>query len=310
LSLIHEFPLSTGLFHPITTVVSWLALLAVVVIALARARTNRLFSFAVFWYLGSLAVESLPLPIDIVFEHRLYLALLSVLVPVCAGPVLKGKSLKYVLPLALAVALFFGYFTFCRNQVWASDDALWEDVVQKSPNSAEAYNNRGLDVAAKGQQEIAIREFSKAIELKPHYAEAYSNLGSAYAAQDRIDQAISAYGKAIELDPKLAPAYNNRCGAYNEQRKFDLAIADCGKAIELVPEYAEAYFYRGLAYGNQGQNDLGIRDFSKTIELNPDDAQAFYNRAISYTANGQKDLANKDFARAIELDPKLAEQTK
>ena len=161
LSLVHEFPLSTGLFHPFTTVVSWVAFLAVVLIALVRARTWRIFSFAVLWYLGSLAVEALPLPIDLVNEHRLYLALLSLLVPACAWPVLKGKSLKLVLAWGLVVALFFGSFTFSRNQVWASEVSFWEDVVQKSPNTAEPYNNLGNAYFDKGQLDLALQISAK-----------------------------------------------------------------------------------------------------------------------------------------------------
>ena len=341
LSLEHEFPVSAGLFHPFTTVVSWLAFLAVVFIALARARSWRIFSFAVLWYLGSLAVESMPLPIEIVYEHRLYLALLSLIVPACSWPVLKGKSLKMALTWVMVVALFFGFFTFSRNRVWISDIGLWEDILQKFPQYAAAYNHLGLAYAKKGQLDLAIQDYSKAIELDPQYANAYNNLGAAhhatgqfdlaiqdynnaieldptnastyynlgnaYAKKGQFDLAIQDYSNAIELDPKLALAYALRGAAYGDKSQLELAIQDCSKAIELDPILAVAYFNRGLAYAVKGRLDLAVQDFNKAIEFNPKGVDAYNNRGNAYQAQGQLDLAMQDYNKAMELDPKDAQ---
>jgi len=341
LSLFHEFPLSTGLLHPFTTVVSWAAFLAAVFIALARARRWRIFSFAVLWYLGSLAVEAMPLPIEIVYEHRLYLALLSVLAPACSWPVLKGKSLKLVLPWAMAIALFFGFFTFSRNRVWTSNTALWEDVHKKfpknadacnnlgaaavdkgrldlavlyytkamelDPNNALAYDNRGVVYGKKGQLDLAIKDFNKAIELDPEYADAYNNLGAAYIDKGRIDLAIQDLSKALELDSKFASAYNNLGAAYVEKGQLGPAIQNFSKALELNTKYAAAYRGRGVAYFQRGQLDPAIQDLSKAIELNPKYAEACNGRGAAYQLKGQLDLAIRDYSRAIELDPQYAE---
>ena len=63
----------------------------------------------------------MPLPIDLVNEHRLYLALLSLLVPACAWPVLKGKSLKLVLALGHGGCALFRVLHFQPQPVWASE---------------------------------------------------------------------------------------------------------------------------------------------------------------------------------------------
>jgi len=306
LCLVHEFPLSAGLLIPFTTVVSWVALLAVVFIALARARSWRIFSFAVMWYLGSLAVEAMPLPIEIVYEHRLYLALLSLLVPACAWPVLKAKSLKLVLPWPMVVALFFGFFTFSRNRVWTSEAALWGDVVQKFPQYAPAYNGLGLAYAGKGQFDLAIKNYSKAIKLDPKFEYAYYDRGLAYKNKGQFDLAIQDYNKAIELNPKRFDAYNNRGNAYQALGLLDLAIQDYNKTIELNPDYAFAYNNRGNVYQAKGQLDLAIQDYNKAIELNPEYALAYFNRGIVFKAKGQPELAERDFNKAIELDPRYA----
>ena len=57
-------------------------------------------------------------------------------------------------------------------------------------------------------------------------SKAYYNRGIAYANQKKYDLAISDFSKAIELDPKDALAYINRGIAYKAQNKYDQAIAD------------------------------------------------------------------------------------
>ncbi len=52
----------------------------------------------------------------------------------------------------------------------------------KKPNKecAEAYYQRGLAYAKKGKVELAIEDYTKAIEIKPNFAEAYYYRGGAW----------------------------------------------------------------------------------------------------------------------------------
>lgn len=45
---------------------------------------------------------------------------------------------------------------------------------------AETYYNRGLAHSKKGEVELAIADYTKAIELKPDYADAYYSRGGAF----------------------------------------------------------------------------------------------------------------------------------
>ncbi len=51
---------------------------------------------------------------------------------------------------------------------------------EKDKKCAETYYNRGLAHSKKGELELAIAAYTKAIELKPDYAEAYYNRGGAF----------------------------------------------------------------------------------------------------------------------------------
>ncbi|MGH6767785.1 MAG: tetratricopeptide repeat protein [Xanthobacteraceae bacterium] len=70
------------------------------------------------------------------------------------------------------------------------------------PNAFAGYNNRGLAYEATGQFELAIADYSKAIELRDNYVSGYINRGSVYARSGQIERALSDLWKALALEPK------------------------------------------------------------------------------------------------------------
>ena len=54
------------------------------------------------------------------------------------------------------------------------------------PEDADAYYMRGVVYLKQGQNDRAIADFTKAVELAPNFAKAYCNRGVAYAMQGQI----------------------------------------------------------------------------------------------------------------------------
>jgi hypothetical protein len=73
LNLDYDFPVSHSLLDPPTTLISLLAIAALLVLSVWKARESRLLSFSILWYFGNLAIESSIFPLEMVYEHRLYL---------------------------------------------------------------------------------------------------------------------------------------------------------------------------------------------------------------------------------------------
>jgi tetratricopeptide (TPR) repeat protein len=71
--------------------------------------------------------------------------------------------------------------------------------------------------------------------LNPELADAYNNRGIAYAGKGELDRAIEDYNTAIKLNPELADAYYNRGIAYRDKGELDRAIEDYKPiAIEVL----------------------------------------------------------------------------
>ncbi len=65
---------------------------------------------------------------------------------------------------------------------------------------------------------------------------AYTNRGEAYASRKEFDLAIADYTKAIEINPKYARAYDGRGVAYTSKGDYPRAVADVTRAVELAPK--------------------------------------------------------------------------
>jgi len=85
------------------------------------------------------------------------------------------------------------------------------------------------------------------------------------------DLAIEDYTRAIELDPKFAEAYNNRAYTYMVQHNYAAALPDLDKAIELRPDYINALMNRGDIYNYYYHinYDLAIADYDRILQLRP-----------------------------------------
>lgn len=190
--------------------------------------------------------------------------------------------------------------------------------------------NKGLEYLNTGNNDEAIRYFTKAIEINPNDAVSYNKRSDAYIRENNYDQAILDSTKAIEINPKYSDAYCNRGFAYENKGNFNKAILDYNKAIEINPKDANAYFFRGIFYSKRGNRDKATADFNKMIEINPKagaallllgfggastnksvepirinphDAFSYFVRGRAYSNAGNYDLAISDFSKAIEINP-------
>jgi tetratricopeptide (TPR) repeat protein len=200
--------------------------------------------------------------------------------PAFPGPT-SGKSMRTILcVLALTLATLSAWAqTRDENVKRCMSDhpdisingctALIQSGQESTANMAAAYNKRGEAYHENFEDEHAVADYTKAIEIRSDYAEAYSNRCAAEDNQGLHDQAIADCTKAITLKPDYAEAYNNRGKAYNFKNLHDQTIADCSQAIALKPDYAEAYAWRAHAYQVKGEDAKGLRDAEKAVALAP-----------------------------------------
>ncbi|MEC4983368.1 MAG: tetratricopeptide repeat protein [Oscillatoria sp. PMC 1068.18] len=172
------------------------------------------------------------------------------------------------------------------------------------------YYNRGTVYSREGNNQAAIADFNRALDLKPNYAAAFNNRGNAHFEIGDEDEAIADYSQAVKLESNYTAAYYNRGNAYFNLENYQSAIADYSQAIELAPNLALAYLSRGAAFTERKEYQKAIADYTKVIQLDPSDAdlaKAYYNRGVTNYEMGHSRAAIADYSQAVELMPNYIE---
>lgn len=94
-----------------------------------------------------------------------------------------------------------------------------------------------------------------------------STLPEVKAERSEYELALLNYTKAIECNPEFVYAYYNRAEIRASQKDYRAAVLDYNEAIRRDPEFAEAYYNRGLARLYMGEKDRGLADLRKAGEL-------------------------------------------
>ncbi len=221
-------------------------LLFIGLLALVYRRTSKdaelkPVAFGIAWFAIGLFPTSSIFPLaEYANEHRIFLPYIGLCLATTWWIALKLESWGHRnrrLPAArwamAALAIFIiagnAIGTHHRNEVWKSDESLWLDVTQKSPNNGRALMNYGLTRMARGEYREALSLFESARRISPNYWTLEINLGIVHAALNDHVRAEQHFMRAVELDP----------GA-NSQRYYSDWLVRRGRAPEAVPRLRAA----------------------------------------------------------------------
>lgn len=129
-------------------------------------------------------------------------------------------------------------------------------------------------------RKVGIVDLDFEIESSTNNPAIYTERGNLRFSQNDFEGAIKDYSKAIELRPSFFMYYFNRGYCRHGAKDFIGAIADCSRAIELNPKHEGSYFNRGLAKCALKDLNGAYDDFEKAIELRPRFVDAYYMRGL------------------------------
>ncbi len=127
-------------------------------------------------------------------------------------------------------------------------------------------------------------------------AERFNAQGIIYSQKGEYNLAIAEFNKALEIDPRSAETFNNRGIAFSQKGEYDLAVSDFIRALEIKPLMANTYHNRGITYVKKGEYALALYDFDRALELDPNGTPAYINRGGLHAQ-----LACSDWEKACEL---------
>ncbi|WNZ26147.1 tetratricopeptide repeat protein [Leptolyngbya sp. NK1-12] len=159
---------------------------------------------------------------------------------------------------------------------------------------------RALAEAQHGNHIEAIAIFSELIDRNPQNANHYSNRGLVYFQSGQPAAAIADYNRAIELNPRLDSAYNNRANYYAAQGKFLEAILDYDIALDLNPANVRAWINQGITFRELEMYDRALESFDLALCLGKLEGHIYAERGRTYHLRGDWNCAIGDYRRALE----------
>ncbi len=150
-----DFPLSTGLLEPVTTLLSLVAWTAIVVVMITGLRQRALWAFGLAWFLAGHALESSIIGLEIIHEHRNYVPSIGICM---AGTyylwLLLEKvrfSARTLIACGFSVLLTVSFVTHTRALSWSSRTQLFESMAKHHPNSYRAINGLAISLVERGR---------------------------------------------------------------------------------------------------------------------------------------------------------------
>lgn len=141
-----DFEVSTSLLHPWTTLVGGILLALLLLLAAYWRKRAPLAALGVLWFFAGHAMTSNVVPLELVFEHRNYFAVLGVLLVAAEGirrlPVRDGPAIKVAGVAAILLAL--GFLGAIRSATWGDRLLLAVEHVDINPDSPRALQDLGI----------------------------------------------------------------------------------------------------------------------------------------------------------------------
>lgn len=143
-------------------------------------------------------------------------------------------------------------------------------VLQQEPESAAAFNLKGLCLESLGRIEEALGAFRMASIHFPVYAPIRFNLAKSLENCGDLEEAMKEYGQVLLLDSGHLSARLRRGAIRIYLGDMPGGKRDFDYAVRLYPEVAQCYAMRGGCLLNMKDFRAAYDDFRRALDLDPD----------------------------------------
>lgn len=174
-----DIPVSKSLFEPASTIFACIGIPLLVALALVLRKRQPIAAFGILFFLIGHSLESSVLALELVHEHRNYLPIYGLLLPLLyylLYPLRHLQSMKARQSLAVLFILMLAGLTFMRATQWGNHFLMKEMAAANHPNSIRSNIDIGSLLAAMPASSQAQAEeyyqrayvhFAKAASLSP-----------------------------------------------------------------------------------------------------------------------------------------------
>jgi tetratricopeptide (TPR) repeat protein len=289
------------------------------------------------WFFLLLAPTTSVLPIvsEVVAERRMYLPMLSLLIPLllgvgyliealarAAGTAPGGRAAWFAVPLTVLVATEW-YATSSYAHQFDKEFTLWTDVAAKNKLNNGSFMTSSIlsgyakVLLVKGDYATAIPLLERAKNCRPFLIDAVINLAAAYVDTNRWAEAEKLYQEIASTNPNNPNFYSNYAlflqRAYEvdapanqkgpADRRLLLGYQLIQKAIQLNPRQSNFYNNLGSISFFLGKVPEADQAWVRALQLDPNNLNALRNRAIVFIQVGRVAEGIQVLEALVKQDP-------
>ncbi|HSM81315.1 MAG TPA: tetratricopeptide repeat protein [Nodosilinea sp.] len=167
------------------------------------------------------------------------------------------------------------------------------------PTADETLRRLAAAAVRRQQYHQAVQLLGQLIERHPQRAIYYSNRGLVYLRMGRLQAALSDCHRAVDLGPNLDHAYNNRAMCYAALGQLTAAVEDYERAIDLNPFNSRARINLGTTLRQMGDLDSALDCFDEALMFYQLSEVIYAERGRTYHLRGDWNCAIADYQRAL-----------
>lgn len=301
-ALEHDFPVVTQIMT-LQNVISLSGFLILSYLLWRVRRVRPLLAFGGAWFFLALLVESSIIPLDPLFEHRLYLPMFGfVLVVLDGGTALLGSRRAGI---AIGIALLVCFpLTWQRNALWNKPISLYEDNLRQVPGSERASETLAVFYARAGRYDDELQQLKKILQTHPRNYIVYINMAKAFAEEQRLTEAFALLEVGIRQLPTNYKLYETAAelAQFNGDSQRALSYLQRGLKVEGI-DRAILLNDLGVFYAASDENFLAEQAFRGSLKENPAYPATWLSLGKEYYAQRRWTEALDVFRQALRLDP-------
>src|SRR5258707_842513 len=176
-------------------------------------------------------------------------------------------------------------------------------AVALDPDFAEAHNDRGVILAARGLFADALSCFERAVALNSGYSEARTNLGRGLRSLGRLDEAVKQFEQVLKRTPDSPVAHFNLASMFELAGQNPEAEKHYRRAVSLRPDFVDAHIHLAALLQNIDRLPEALAHAERAVTLRPNSAGARNNLGNILRTLGRRDDAIAQYETALRIDP-------
>ncbi len=154
--------------------------------------------------------------------------------------------------------------------------------------------------------------FSHGVAAEPMSGVAQTNMASLYRLRGDDDLALHHYEKALRLDASHFIVYYNMAAIYRDREMFPRAIEACRMSLRIYPDYARSHHLLGeLLESRQAGEDEALAHLERAFRIEPWNGRFAISLALANASRGRfadADRVLRDVLEAGSVSPRRRER--